>query len=145
MRAIHHILATLAYFASTTIAAGIPIGVAYPYGDTMVGDQSLLKGQGLVSENGQYVMVMQNDNNLCIYDPTGGCIFATLTNNYNIDRVIMQTDGNFVMYDTNQVSRWSSGTTRSDGGWFKVNLSNNGTFTIFETNALKTLGHGFSP
>ena len=54
--------------ASTSEAAAATIPVAYPYGDTLVGGQSLLRGQGLISEDGKYTLVLQaSDGNLVEY------------------------------------------------------------------------------
>ena len=144
MVSIRHMITALGLCATSAIAAVATIPVVYPYGDTLLGGQSLLKNQGLISDSGQYILVVQGDNNLVIYYQKSNAVFATLTNNYNIDHATLGTDGTFAVYDTGDVARWTSNSARTDGGHFRMVLGDDGILTISETIQTKRIGHGLS-
>lgn len=72
---------------------GPPAG-GEPPGSTLAGGGALRIGDRLVSPNGEYRLVMQGDRNLVLYGPGGA-----LWNRAGGSRAVMQGDGNFVLYD----------------------------------------------
>lgn len=80
--------------------------------------ETLLQGQSLGSPNGQYVLWMQDDGNLVQYGPNGA-MFATSTYAQGA-RLVMQVDGNLVLYDAANHALWSSGTQGNNGALLAV-------------------------
>ncbi|MFE2105923.1 hypothetical protein ACFXAF_08640 [Kitasatospora sp. NPDC059463] len=59
----------------------------------------------------KYELAMQGDGNLVLYNrESGSAIWATGTYNHPGATAKMQSDGNFVVYDTNGTALWSTGT-----------------------------------
>lgn len=126
-------------------------GIVYNYekGDTLNIGTTLWYQQGLMSKNGKYTLVVQNDGNIVAYNENKNAMWATNTfvnNNirtgnamnllFMIDgidgklvaqdyqsnikwelkipelggnsKLVMQDDGNIVIYDSLNVARWSS-------------------------------------
>ena len=117
MHTFHHIVAALGLVVCSSVAAPAIVPTTYPYGDTLNAGSSLIKGQGLIAQNGGYTLEMQQDNNLVLYSnwgsPSGSSKYATWATNtqsYTIDRATMQTDGNLVLYDNTETAKWSSQT-----------------------------------
>lgn len=72
---------------------------------------SLKLGESLTSRNGKYELTLQPDGNLVLYDSRNP-IWATNTQQQDVDRVEMQTDGDLVIYTRKNRPVWSS---RTDG------------------------------
>jgi hypothetical protein len=87
----------------------------------------LSAGEGLVSPNGAYRLIMQTDGNLVEYGPSGAT-WATSTSGSG-NYVIMQTDMNLVVYSSSGHPLWQSGTCCHSGS-FSLVLQNNGTMAI---------------
>ena len=87
--------------------------------DTLMAGQSLSAGMELVSNNGQYHLVMQGDGNLVLYEPGNVAVWATDTWSLPLwsrpTTAEMQTDGNFVLYSALRLPAWASGTDGSGG------------------------------
>jgi len=62
--------------------------------------------------NGQKIkdgMIFQfSDGNLCLYDTEGKCVWATMTNGTEVDKFVIQNDGNFVGYGKHGTVFWAS-------------------------------------
>ncbi|NVJ59386.1 MAG: metallophosphoesterase [Gammaproteobacteria bacterium] len=71
--------------------------------------ESLHAGNSIISNNGEYRLVMQQDGNLVIYNQQGQAIWSSNTVGSGADRLVYQSDGNLVIYAGNQAV-WSSGT-----------------------------------
>jgi hypothetical protein len=85
--------------------------------NTLTQNPQLNVGQQLQSINGRVNLVMQGNGNLVLYRSTFGLpLFATNTNGKPATRAVMQSDGNFVDYGTNNVAFWASGTSGHPGG-----------------------------
>jgi hypothetical protein len=105
-------------------------------GDTLYRNQLMDRGQWLRSSSGQYTLHMQTDGNLVLYNGAGAAIWATnragrhlkLHNdgclaevdysgnwvwqtgcNQGGDRLVVQSDGNLVLYAGSRAV-WASGT-----------------------------------
>jgi RHS repeat-associated protein len=93
-----------------------PTGGTIPYDSCRVGSslfatQVLASGACLESPSGRYMLLMQSDGNLFIYDRSVGQVtWAANTYGHPGAFASLQSDGNFVVYDTNGVGIWSSGT-----------------------------------
>jgi RHS repeat-associated protein len=93
-----------------------PTGGTIPYdgcrvGATLFATQILTSGACLESPSGRYMLLMQSDGNLFIYDRSVGQV-TWAANTYGHPGAVasLQSDGNFVVYDTNGIGIWSSGT-----------------------------------
>lgn len=76
--------------------------------DTLrIGDELGL-GQSL--QNGGYSLTLQNDGNLVLTEP-GNEVWASGTHGQDVQRAVMQEDGNFVLYKSDGKAAWSTQTT----------------------------------
>ncbi len=92
--------------------------------------EALYPNSYLISPNGQYQLWMQGDGNLVLYNnATGRVEWASWTQgNYGL-HVVMQTDGNLVMYDEEGYVYWESGTNPT--GAAELNLQDDGNLVIY--------------
>ena len=81
-----------------------------------------------------FFLIFQGDSNLVLYQNGRGenngitYIWASWTQGRQADRVVMQGDGNFVMYDgLNPI--WNTGTDRNPGAW--IQLQGDGNLVIY--------------
>lgn len=77
--------------------------------------ETLKAGEKLMSANGAYILRMQEgDGNLCIYKfangKQGGFVWGSMKYGFKNARLVMQTDGNLVVYDGSNAAKWSSQT-----------------------------------
>ncbi|MFD4661615.1 hypothetical protein ACFWP2_39095 [Kitasatospora sp. NPDC058444] len=82
---------------------------------------------------GDTQLVMQNDGNLVMYvtDPSGGVTAPWSTRSVGCgDRAIMQGDGNFVVYDSNNRVCWANNTFKSGPGTAALELHSGGGLHI---------------
>lgn len=124
------------------VAQDIPI--LYPYGDTLISGQSLLRGQGLISLNGQYTLILQEDGNLVEYYSGSTATWATRTDRRIIDHATLQTDGNFVLYDDQEEARWASNTVAWGSTWnaaYKMVLANDGYINFLVDSQYGNIGN----
>jgi hypothetical protein len=103
--------ATCPALSQTCNTQACPPSVAY-IGSSLnsSGTFRLYKNQKLVSPNGQYTFVVQDDNNIVMYAPQGAK-FATNTNGSAVRSIEMQGDGNLVVYTTSGQAVWASQST----------------------------------
>ena len=66
--------------------------------NTLTQGQTLKIGDSLTSDNGAYILKLQDDGNLVLSNTRGAPIWATATYGQGVERVELQTDGNFVAY-----------------------------------------------
>jgi hypothetical protein len=79
--------------------------------DKLPAGARLESGQSLISTDGRYRLVYQGDGNLVLYDDVErSAPWSSGTAGVTIGQVVMQTDGNFVLYDASNRARWTSGT-----------------------------------
>lgn len=85
----------------------------------MAHNEKLTQNQSILSPNGQYRLVYQNDGNLVLYNSAWAVIhnFATTS---SPKEVVMQSDGNFVVYDAADNVKFSTGTDGNPGAYFVV-------------------------
>ena len=97
----------------------------------------------LKSSDGRYIFRFQSDGNLALYD-NGSPSWSSGTVGSGIGgRLVMQFDGNLVLYSKTSIPLWDSGTFNNPGAYFKIQ---NGPI-IYASNgsAIKTLGSGSAP
>lgn len=97
--------------------------------DRLLPGDRLRPGEGITSSDGRFDLVYQGDGNLVLYRQ-GTALWASGTHGRSAGMVVMQHDGNFVMYDANNVPLWSSeGSWGHDGAWLIV--QNDGNVVIY--------------
>jgi hypothetical protein len=79
--------------------------------------EGIERGRSVASCNQRYVMSLQTDGNLVLRDTqkNNAAIWATNTSNTDGAAALFQTDGNLVLYGTNQDALWSSHTNGKGG------------------------------
>ncbi|MEV7188241.1 RHS repeat-associated core domain-containing protein [Kitasatospora sp. NPDC093102] len=105
--------------------------VKNPYRDqTVASGSSLASGAILTSNNAR--LIMQADGNLVLYQiDTGLAVWSTATAGHPGARATMQTDGNFVVTDTNGTVLWSTNTAGNTGAVAKV--QDDGNLVLYDT------------
>lgn len=68
----------------------------------------LAPGESLVSPSGKYTFTLNPNGELTLVGP--GVDWSSSTKSANVGCLVMQSDGNLVLYDTNKNDLWSSGT-----------------------------------
>ncbi|KAG7279158.1 hypothetical protein CRUP_022353 [Coryphaenoides rupestris] len=88
-------------------------------------NEELYHGEFLTSVDGKYKAVFQVDCNLVIY--SGSAIWQTNTARSTGARLILQNDGNFVMYTPKNEQVWCTGTRSDEVSWrMRLTLTNSG-------------------
>lgn len=86
---------------------------------TLAPDTGLTAGQSLASCDGSYVLDMQGDGNLVLYE-SGSVVWASRTAGTEAVKAAMQTDGNFVLYTSGGSAVWFTSTTGNPGAHLSV-------------------------
>jgi len=97
----------------------------------LIAGQRINPNQCIVSPHGQYMLYMAPYGNLYIYDIAHGVgTWGTNTNSSGA-YATLQTDGNFVVYATNGVALWNSGTS----GTFaeRLDMEDDGRIIIYRS------------
>jgi hypothetical protein len=93
--------------------------------------QDLTTGQCIVSPNNQYILYMAPDGNFYIYNnATGVATWGAGTFNHPGAHATLQTDGNFVVYDTSHHPLWNSGTWGT--GVDLLNMESDGRIILYK-------------
>ncbi|MFI7133668.1 hypothetical protein ACIBQ1_48885 [Nonomuraea sp. NPDC050153] len=92
---------------------------------------SLRAGQSVRSQNGRFKLVQQKEGNVVLYDMQGDqrALWTTPTAGKPGARSIMQSEGNFVVYDANLKPLWTTPTAGHAGAWLAV--GNDGQVIIY--------------
>lgn len=94
--------------------------------------QRLNIGSSLISDNQLYRLDVQTDGNVTIYHTRKDrIVWSTNTYGLNTTHLILQYDGNLVIYDTNHKGLWVSRTYGSKSQ--RLKLLNNGKLAILST------------
>jgi hypothetical protein len=84
-------------------------------------DTILSRDEGVTSCSGRFFLVHQSDGNVVLYDnQNGSALWSTRTDGRSSESVIMQGDGNLVLYAPGARALWSSGTHGNAGAWLAV-------------------------
>jgi hypothetical protein len=84
---------------SPGVKGGSAAEYQFPIPTTLTPGESLAGGQSLYSPNLQYQLILGGDSNLCLAS-AGKTLWCTQTQGQGIYQAIMQSDGNFCMYET---------------------------------------------
>ncbi len=106
--------------------------------DILRPNELLFTNQMLTSINGEYLLFLQEDGNMVLYEKVhheDGSVmlevtWATETSGENSWYAIMQEDGNFVLYDLEGVALWQTDTIGKPGSFLQ--LQNDGNLVINE-------------
>ena len=91
----------------------------------------------LLSENGFFRAIVQDDGNFVIYKDTDPVWYsATYGQGKAPYKLVMQTDGNLVLYDSTQKALWQSGTSGKGTRPYVLTLQNDGNLQLIDS--LKT-------
>jgi cytochrome c peroxidase len=96
--------------------------------NTLSQGERLNPNERLESSNGQYRLYFQGDGNLVLRNSAGDALWSTGTHNTDANRVVMQSDGNLVIYGDSG-AHWASGTSGS--GANRLTLHNDGRLVIY--------------
>ncbi|QHC59214.1 hypothetical protein [Rathayibacter sp. VKM Ac-2760] len=102
--------------------------IAEPPFDVLATGQVLRRGHQLTSEDGRYRAVLQRDGDFVGYGPQG-VLWRTGTSGAD-NRLVMQTDGNAVIYGADGSVKWSTGTHGAD---LRLGLNYAGSFGVFDS------------
>ena len=103
-------------------------------GSALNAPQNLLSNQCIVSPRGQYMLYMQTDGNLVIYNLANNTVVTTWaagTFNHPGAYASMQTDGNLVVYSSTGAALWSSGTSGTLSQ--RLEMEDDGRIIIFRS------------
>ncbi|MEU6149991.1 S8 family serine peptidase [Actinosynnema sp. NPDC047251] len=81
--------------------------------DWLIHGEELLRGQSRTSADGEYLLVLQNDGNLVLYNRAGVAQWSTDTWGTDASRLYLQYDGNLVLYSDAGAVKWSTRTPGS--------------------------------
>ncbi|XP_067343088.1 B-type lectin plumieribetin-like [Channa argus] len=90
--------------------------------------QELRKGDYLVSNNGNFKAIFQDDGNFVIY--TWKPVWASDTYKSDAIRLCMQDDCNLVMYNKDGTPRWHTNTQRPSCTSCSLYLTNEGVLVL---------------
>jgi hypothetical protein len=107
-----------------------------PTTDILAQNSKLIGGQELISPSGTYRAVMQYDGNFVVY-PTGShsALWNTRTFGNSGASLIMQGDGNLVIYSAKGKAIWSTNTWVSNGSLSGsyLELQDNGSLVLYSS------------
>jgi len=112
-------------------------------GDTLHAGETLNTEERLTSANGDYILRMQEDGHLCVYHfvngQQGDFVWGSGKYGFQNAKLVLQTDGNLVVYDGNNAAQWNSEThpyfdakfKNSANTPVKLVLENDGTLNLY--------------
>jgi YD repeat-containing protein len=118
-----------------TYAAGSPgpfPSSSCSIGNYLIAGQRINANQCIVSPHGQYFLYMAPDGNFYIYNWANGTApWGAPTYGHPGAYAILQTDGNLVVYDANNVALWSSGTGGTNAE--RLDMEDDGRIIIYKS------------
>lgn len=108
----------------------VQMGLAANSTNSLIGPQQLGVGQSIISDNQQYVTILQSDGNLVTYNVNGKAMWSSQTNGKPVTVAVLQSDGNFVLYGSAGQVYWATGT---DGKGISSSLimQNDGSLLLY--------------
>ncbi|XP_037549693.1 mannose-specific lectin [Nematolebias whitei] len=92
-------------------------------------NSELRRGDSLVSNNGQWKAVFQDDGNFVIYGWKP--VWSADTNTTGAVRLCMQDDSNLVMYNQEDHPRWQTNSHYDGSAMCRLQLTDDGKLLIF--------------
>ena len=110
-------------------------GYTSPSGCGTIGSgEGLGAGQSVYSCDSRFRFDMQGDGNLVLYrNSDGAALWASNTNGKGGSRVIMQEDGNLVIYKSTGESVWASNTNGSSNYYASLAVQTDGNVVIYRS------------
>ncbi|GBD86236.1 D-mannose binding lectin [bacterium BMS3Abin03] len=122
------------FMAIFTFATSTVFGQGKP--NTLESNYYLPPGTQLVSPNGEYTLIYQDDGNLVLYRKDKKVIWASNTDNTGKPGMAsMDSDGNFVVYNADEEVVWAS-ETGNNGPNCIVELNDNGEFEVIKKGSI---------
>jgi lambda family phage minor tail protein L len=97
------------------------------YSSTLLSNQTISTNGRLVSFNGWYMLTMQTDGNLVLYDKTYDPKWASNTQGSGATYAIMQSDGNFVVRTASNVAVFATNTLQTGN---RLELQGDGNLVV---------------
>jgi hypothetical protein len=97
--------------------------------DRLTPGQALQVNESLVSPNGRFSLVLQQDGNLVLYEQEAGPVWASATDGREVSTATMQEDGNLVLYVPTGEPVWASDTNGNSGA--SLVLQDDGNLVIY--------------
>ncbi|XP_037613232.1 lectin-like isoform X1 [Sebastes umbrosus] len=91
-------------------------------------NDELRKGDSLVSNNGEFKAVFQEDGNFVLYGWKP--IWASDTGGTDVVRLCMQADCNLVMYNKESKPKWHTNSAKGDCNMCRLYLTNEGKLVV---------------
>jgi hypothetical protein len=108
----------------TFVFVKAPGAIAMPGGVSGCGEiragEGLNPGEGVRSCDGRFLLTLQSDGNLVLYQDGAGALWSTGTYGRGGWATHMQGDGNLVLYTKDSAPVFASGTSGHGGGWTAV-------------------------
>ncbi|KAJ3499586.1 hypothetical protein NLG97_g201 [Lecanicillium saksenae] len=98
--------------------------------------QALSVDQSLTSPNGRFALTLQADGNLVLHTGSTALWTSQTAGRYAVQDVIMQGDGNFVMYDNSGHPIWSSGSATQDAISPYIQIQDDGNLVVYAIHSL---------
>ena len=103
----------------------------YSADDTLLMNQDLFVNEYLESSNKQYRLYLQEDGNIVLRDTqTKAALWSSKTNGKGGTHLVLQGDGNLVLYTDTQSAVWASNTVNS--GAIRLELHDNGYLALYK-------------
>lgn len=100
-------------------------------GNTLDVGESMQPGDYIESDNEQYRLNFQSDGNVVLREvSTGNSLWSSGTHNEGGSRLVLQSDGNLVLYTATGSPVWATGTHGSNAN--ALTLEDNGTLVLYE-------------
>ena len=115
-----------------TLSVGLPPPPPPTQCSVIAGNQGLVAGSTQISCDGRFILNMQRDGNLVLYEG-GTPLWATNTVGKSTAFAVMQGDGNFVLYNTTGKPIWASNTAGHPGAFIVV--QNDGNLVIYDSSS----------
>lgn len=109
---------------SFTVNVVNPVGASNSTNTGLASGATLNKGGFLLSPDSQSVLAIQRDGNLSLLSNFGS-VWNTGALGANVDRLVMQSDGNLVLYSTSGQPLWSAQTSGNPGAWLALQTDGN--------------------
>lgn len=100
-------------------------------------NQSLAKNGSIVSKDGRYKLVLQEDGNVVLYKGKTA-VWSTKTQGKAVTKLTMQTDGNLVLYGFANKAVWSSKSVKGTAHTYKLFIQNDGNLVIYNSRGKAT-------
>nr|BAE79274.1 lily-type lectin [Platycephalus indicus] len=93
-------------------------------------NDELRRGDYLLSNNGQWKAIFQDDGNFVIYGWSP--VWDSKTHGSDVFRLCMQADCNLVMYNKTGSPKWHTNSSKGDCNMCRLELTNDGKLVLYK-------------